>query len=118
MRPAELVLVAGPNGSGKSTLVDSYVEQRFPLWPQLNADRVALALMGNPGATASLQQALEAANLVDATAQCLALLREPFVLETVLASDKYRSLVPIARRAGLIFRLVYVTTVHSDINIE
>ncbi len=49
---------------------------------------------------------------------CLATLREPFVLETVLSSDKYKSLVPVARRMGLIFRLVYVTTASSDINVE
>ncbi len=113
MRPAELVLVAGPNGSGKSTVVDAYIQQRFPLWPKLNADRVARALAEaeeEQASTAAPAQILEAARLIDTTAQCLALLHEPFVLETVLSSDKYRPLVSAARRAGLIFRLVYVTT--------
>jgi predicted ABC-type ATPase len=98
--------------------VDAYIQQRFPLWPKLNADRVARALVEEEQATtAAPPQVLEAARLVDTTAQCLTLLREPFVLETVLSSDKYRSLVPAARRAGLIFRLVYVTTMHPDINV-
>jgi predicted ABC-type ATPase len=83
MRPAELVLVAGPNGSGKSTVVDAYIQQRFPLWPKLNADRVARALLEEQARAASPQTSLEAASLVDATARCLALLQEPFVLETV-----------------------------------
>ncbi|EYF00060.1 hypothetical protein [Chondromyces apiculatus] len=39
------------------------------------------------------------------------------MLETVLFSDKYRSLIPLVRRTGLIFRLVYITTVHPDINV-
>jgi predicted ABC-type ATPase len=117
MRPAEFVLVAGPNGSGKSTVADAYIEIRFPIWPKINADRVNLALSRERNGPASMEQALEAAKLVDTTAQCLALLKSPFILETVLSSEKYCSLVQTARRNGLIFRLVYITTVHPDINV-
>lgn len=110
--------MAGPNGSGKSTIVDPYIQERFPVWPKLNADRVVLALAEERAATASPALSLEAANLVDTTARCLMLHRQPFVLETVLASDKYRALVPAARRGGLIFRLVYVTTDRPDVNVN
>lgn len=115
-RPAELVLVAGPNGSGKSTLVDRYVPERFPLWPRLNADRVARELSGQ--ATPPRERSLEAASLVDSAARCLALLGSALVLETVLASLKYQPLVAEARRVGLLFRLVYVTTLDPRLNVE
>lgn len=116
-RPAELVLVAGPNGSGKTTIAEAYIQPRFPVWPKINADRLLLALE-RTGLAVSARPAIQAAELVDSTATCLALLREPFVLETVLSSDKYKPLIPIARDVGLIFRLVYVTTETSDINVE
>jgi predicted ABC-type ATPase len=116
-RPAELVLVAGPNGSGKTTIAEAYIQPRFPLWPKINADRLLLALERTSLAVPDRPE-IQAAQLVDATATCLALLREPFVLETVLSSDKYKRLIPIARDIGLIFRLVYVTTATSDINVE
>jgi predicted ABC-type ATPase len=116
-RPAELVLVAGPNGSGKTTIAEAYIQPRFPLWPKINADRLLLALERTSLAVPDRPE-IQAAQLVDATATCLALLHEPFVLETVLSSDKYKRLIPIARDVGLIFRLVYVTTETSDINVE
>lgn len=117
MRPAELVLVAGPNGSGKTTIAEAYIQPRFPLWPKLNADRLLLALQ-QMVSTIGPHSVLQAAQMVDATAMCLAMLREPFVLETVLSSNKYKQLIPIARQVGLIFRLVYVTTETPDINVE
>ena len=55
--------------------------------------------------------------LIDATARGLILLREPLVLETVLASDKYRPLITASQQNGLIFRLVYITTKSPDINV-
>jgi predicted ABC-type ATPase len=116
-RPAELVLVAGPNGSGKTTIAESYIQPRFPLWPKINADRLLLAFEPTTMVVAEPSPAIRAAQMVDTTAMCLAMLREPFVLETVLSSNKYKALVPIARRGGLIFRLVYVTTESSDINV-
>ena len=118
-RPAEFVLVAGPNGSGKSTVADIYIQARFPEWPKLNADRVALSLAEEDAeARGSVKLALQAARLVDTEASCLVELREPFVLETVLSSDKYCPLVPAARRAGLIFRLVYITTADPEVNVD
>ena len=117
-RPAELVLVAGPNGSGKSTIADTYIEERFPIWPKLNADRLLLGLKHNKLLNPKPDPAIQAAQMVDTTASGLAVLREPFVLETVLSSPKYERLVWVARRSGLIFRLIYVTTESSDINVE
>jgi predicted ABC-type ATPase len=115
--PAELVLVAGPNGSGKSSVADIYIEARFPSWPKLNADRVLLAMEQTDALEASPHPMVQAAQLVDGAAKCLAVLREPFVLETVLSSEKYRPLVSLARRAGLIFRLVYLATRNPKINV-
>ncbi len=46
------------------------------------------------------------------------MLHEPFVLETVLSSTKYQALVSRAQQVGLIFRLVYITTVSPEINVE
>lgn len=117
-RPAELVLVAGPNGSGKTTIAEAYIQPRFPLWPKINADRLLLVLEGTTPLDTRSPPAIQAAQMVDTTAMCLAMLREPFVLETVLSSDKYKQLVPIARGVGLIFRLVYITTETPDINVE
>lgn len=123
-RPAEFVLVAGPNGSGKSTVADDYIQARFPIWPKLNADRVTYALRADPASAAqyawpppSAPPELQAAMLIDATARGLILLREPLVLETVLASDKYRPLITASQQNGLIFRLVYITTKSPDINV-
>lgn len=116
-RPAELVLVAGPNGSGKTTLAESYIARRFPIWPKLNADRLLLGLE-RLGQVERPSPPLQAAQIIDTTARGLALLREPFVLETVLSSPKYQSLVSTAREAGLIFRLVYITTRAPQINVE
>jgi predicted ABC-type ATPase len=117
-RPAELVLVAGPNGSGKTTIAETYIQSRFPLWPKINADRLLLALEQANALQADPLPVLQAAQMVDITAKCLAVLREPFVLETVLSSDKYKELVSVARRAGLIFRLVFVTTQSPHVNVE
>lgn len=116
-RPAELVLVAGPNGSGKSTIADDYIEKRFAGWPKLNADRVRLGLERNNLLEAEPDPALQSAQLIDVTAKGLTLLGQPFILETVLSSPKYEALVSVARRSGLIFRLVYVTTESPDISV-
>jgi len=56
--------------------------------------------------------------MVDVTARCLTLLRQPFILETVLASDKYRPLLSTATRVELIIRLVYITTEDPVINVR
>jgi predicted ABC-type ATPase len=117
-RPAEFVLVAGPNGSGKSTVADIYIQERFPDWPKLNADRVAVSLAEEDAeARGSVKLALRAAQIIDAEAGRLVESREPFVLETVLSSDKYCPLVPAVRSVGLIFRLVYITTVDPELNV-
>ena len=117
-RPAELVLVAGPNGSGKTTIADSYIRTRFPVWPKLNADALLRSLLDTPSLSLSGQPLLRAAQMIDTTALCLTLLGQPFVIETVLSSEKYKSLIALARRANLIFRLVYITTESPHINVE
>ena len=117
-RPKELVLVAGPNGAGKTTIAKTYIASRFPFWPQVNADRVLERLQSLAPLVPGPAEAIRAAEMVDETVRCLSALGEPAIVETVLSSDKYRSLVTIARRSGLIFRLVYVSTDHADINVN
>lgn len=118
MSHRELVLVAGPNGSGKSTVTEEYIRDRFPAWPKLNADNVAAALARLEAPPAADEAFLKhVAGMTDHAATVLALLETPFVLETVLSSDKYRGLVTTARRLGLVFRLVYVTTRTPVLNI-
>lgn len=118
LRASELVLIAGPNGSGKTTIADSYIKRRFPVWPSLNADRLLLGLERTDDLDVHAPPAIQAARIVDATAKGLSLLREPFILETVLSSSKYESLVLAAKTMGLLFRLLYVTTVSSTINVR
>jgi predicted ABC-type ATPase len=113
----ELVLVAGPNGSGKTTIADSYIAARFPRWPKLNADRLLVELTQGDLLAPGVEPAIQAAQMIDDAAMALALLGEPFILETVLSSPKYKSLVSVARNNKLVFRLVYVTTGSSDINV-
>jgi predicted ABC-type ATPase len=113
----ELVLVAGPNGSGKTTITDSYIADRFPRWPKLNANRLLLELTRENLLTPGVEPAIQAAQMIDDAAMALALVGEPFILETVLSSAKYKRLVSVARSNKLIFRLVYVTTASSDINV-
>lgn len=114
----ELVVVAGPNGSGKTTVVSAYIDERFPRLPKLNADAVALELRGADAGLTGDELAERAASIVDARAHRLAGDATPFVIETVLSSDKYRGLVELARARGLIFRLVYITTVDPATNVE
>lgn len=117
-RPAELVLVAGPNGSGKTTITDAYIRARFPIWPKLNADRLLVNLLRADALQMRPEPGIQAAQIIDTTAHGLSMLAEPFVLETVLSSPKYKPLVTRARTSGLIFRLVYVITESPRLNVE
>lgn len=60
---------------------------------------------------------LDAARKIDETALTLATLGMPFILETVLSSDKYKPLINLARSREMVFRLVYITTETSAINV-
>lgn len=117
-RPKELVLIAGPNGAGKTTLANAYVGSRFPNWPQVNADATLASIQAVGPLAGVPAQARAAAELVDRAALCLCLLSEPVIIETVLSSRKYVDLVLIARRRGLIFRLVYIATESADLNVS
>jgi predicted ABC-type ATPase len=120
MAVPELVLVAGPNGSGKTTITEAYLAERFPSWPRLNADQLLVDLLAEWRQSKSTDRPpgpLDAARRIDETAFTLAALGAPFILETVLSSDKYRRLIRVARSHEMVFRLVYVTTETSRINV-
>ena len=111
------MFLAGANGAGKTTVASNYVASRFPYWPQANADQLLLALQQRGPVSQVPTDALSAAKLVDQAVLCLSLLGEPLIVETVFSSTKYQGVVPHARRANLIFRLVYIATEHPDINV-
>ena len=117
-RPRELVLIGGPNGAGKTTIAKSYIATRFPFWPQVNADRLLERLLELGPLAPRPGSALTAAEMVDETVRSLCALGEPCIIETVLSSDKYKSLVDVARNSGLILRLLYVATDAPSINVE
>jgi predicted ABC-type ATPase len=120
MAVPELVLVAGPNGSGKTTITQAYLAERFPSWPRLNADQLLAELLAQWQPSESTDHPpgpLDAARRIDETAFTLAALGAPFILETVLSSDKYRRLIHVARSHDMVFRLVYVTTETSRVNV-
>lgn len=59
-----------------------------------------------------------AAREVDDQVKALVADGESFVVETVLSTVKYQSVVDQGRAKGLLFRLVYVITMDSILNVE
>lgn len=111
------MLIGGPNGAGKTTIARSYVSARFPFWPQINADRLLERLHELGPLAPKSGTPLIAAEMVDETVRSLCALGEPCIVETVLSSDKYKSLVAVARASGLIVRLLFVATDAPSINV-
>ncbi|MFM9964739.1 MAG: zeta toxin family protein [Planctomycetaceae bacterium] len=113
----ELWIVAGPNGAGKTTLT-----QRRPLSEllegtiQLNADDKTLAELWKQGfrgfadaPAKALQEAfVNAANEVTEELQQHLRLGHKVCVETVLSTEKYKSIVTDVRQAGGFFGLIYV----------
>jgi predicted ABC-type ATPase len=105
-------MVAGPNGSGKTTLVRSGALAALtgPL-PELsfNPDDIARSLREHMHAATEFELVrhaqAESDRLVDQAIQA----RRPFLVETVLSSDKFRGRVTRALAAGFRFGLVFVT---------
>jgi predicted ABC-type ATPase len=100
-------IVAGPNGSGKSTLYDSTDIEGFgrSVWiinPDLLTERIRL------NETMSLAEANgEALNRIYDWLKASIRAHQTVGVETVLSTDKYRSLVTRAKGFGFEIRLLY-----------
>lgn len=113
-----LWIVAGPNGSGKSTLYSETDIEGFgrSVW------------IINPDLLAARISEIEDCDLADANMQALDRIRDwldasirahqTVGVETVLSTDKYRSLVDAAKALGFEIRLIYVLLDNVERNIE
>lgn len=116
--PPRLWIVAGPNGSGKSTLYSATDIEGFgpSVW------------IINPDVLAARIQHGERKPLLRANGEALDRIREwleaslrayqTIGVETVLSTDKYRSLVRRAKARGFEIRLLYVALQSVEMNIE
>lgn len=114
---ARLWIVAGPNGAGKTTLTQRRpISELFADSILLNADDKTLAELWKRGyhgfADASqdvLQEVfINAANEVTEELQEHLRLGHKVCVETVLSTDKYKSIVTEVRAAGGFIGLIYV----------
>ncbi len=124
MAQPELWIVSGPNGAGKSTLVQAHpIRDLLPQVRFLNPDDLARQLLRHRGqsgfAEASpeeLQRAfLDAANAVQTELQTALQRGEAVGVETVLSSDKYKSLVEFTRGQGGFVGLIYVALASPEL---
>jgi predicted ABC-type ATPase len=113
-----LWIVAGPNGSGKSTLYDRTDIEGFgrSVWI-INPDVLSELLHRQEGLDA-LSANLEALNRISAWLKASIRAHQTVGVETVLSTDKYRSLVDEAKARGFEVRLLYVTLRTADQNVE
>lgn len=115
MATAQLWLFAGPNGAGKTTFTKRPTFSRH-ISHFLNADELTRKLLKEQGIStyaAASPDVLQRSNLAAAEkvfAEVLRLLDsgEAVAVETVLSTDKYRTVVEKLRRDGGIFNLIYV----------
>lgn len=112
---SHLWLFAGPNGAGKTTFT------QLPQWSGrikhfLNADELTRQLLreqGIPTYAAAPAEILQRANITAAErvfgeVQRLLDAGEAVAVETVLSTNKYRSVVEKLRRDGGLFNLIYI----------
>jgi predicted ABC-type ATPase len=121
-----LWLIAGPNGSGKSSL---YGSQQNAAYGDTNvADSAHSFWIINPDLLTlriqvverkSLEEAnLEAVRRIEAWLLASVDAHQSVGVETVLSTDKYRSLVLKAKERGFEVRLVYVLLRNPELNIK
>lgn len=113
-----LWIVAGPNGSGKSTLYDSTLIEDFgrSVWI-INPDLLTQRIIDQEGLerrAANLQSVERIMVWLRASLQT----HRTVGVETVLSTDKYRSLVEDAKALGFEVRLIYVMLRSPDLNVE
>ena len=113
-----LWMVAGPNGSGKSSLYNNLGTEAFDrsVWiinPDLLTERIRVV----EGLT--LRDANIAAVVrVEAWLEASIRAYQTIGVETVLATDKYRRLVVLAKQQHFEFRLTYIILQSPDLNVE
>jgi predicted ABC-type ATPase len=113
-----LWMVAGPNGSGKSSLYSDIGTEAFDrsVWiinPDLLTERIRL------GEGLTLGEANVAAVVrVEAWLEASIKAYQTIGVETVLATDKYRRLVSMAKQQHFEFRLTYIILQSPDLNVE
>lgn len=112
-----LVIVAGPNGSGKTTLVRSGALNGLVDLPPIYLNADDIARMFAAGGQPSDDQSRLAAQVCDALLDQQIAARRSVVVETVLSSDKYKTRVSAARKAGFQFVLIYVSVKTPDLNV-
>jgi predicted ABC-type ATPase len=113
-----LWIVAGPNGSGKSTLYDLTDIEGFgrSVWiinPDLLAERLRRHERLQP-----LQANIEALERIKAWLQASIRAHQTVGVETVLSTDKYRSLVSLAKVHGFEIQLLHVVLRDVELNIQ
>jgi predicted ABC-type ATPase len=121
-----LWLIAGPNGSGKSSLYGSdqnaiygdtnIADAAHSFWI-INPDLLTLRIRSVE--QRSTEEAnLEAVRRIEAWLKASIDAHQSVGVETVLSTDKYRSLVLAAKEKGFEIRLVYVILRSPDLNIK
>lgn len=124
---AQLWIVAGPNGAGKTTCVQNPPFKALLHGVTfLNPDDVTKLLLiargftgfTDPPSGVLLECFLTAANQVERQVVEAVERGDAVGVETVLSTDKYRSLVDRVRRRGGLFNLIYVTVASPDIAIH
>lgn len=111
-------MVAGPNGSGKSTLYDRTDIEGFgrSVWI-INPDLLSLLIHqheGSPTAEANASALDRIRAWLDASIDAY----QTIGVETVLSTEKYRTLVENAQKRGFEFRLLYVFLRDAQMNVE
>lgn len=114
----KLWIVAGPNGSGKSTLYDTTLIDDFgrSVWI-INPDLLTQRIIDqeNLERDAANRQAVERImTWLEASLKT----HHTVGVETVLSTDKYRTLVEVARSGGFEICLIYVMVRSPELNIE
>jgi predicted ABC-type ATPase len=121
-----LWLIAGPNGSGKSSL---YGSEQNAIYGDTNiADSAHSFWIINPDLLTLRVQAVEKKSLEESNLEAVRRIEawlltsvdahQSVGVETVLSTDKYRSLVLKAKERGFEIRLVYVLLRSPELNIK
>jgi predicted ABC-type ATPase len=124
--PPSLWIIAGPNGSGKSSLYGSHqspiyadtniADPAHSFWI-INPDLLTRRIHDFEGTT--LEQAnLEAVRRIETWLRASIDVHQSVGVETVLSTEKYRSLVSIAKERGFEVRLIYVILNNPELNIR
>nr|MBQ4456680.1 zeta toxin family protein [Clostridia bacterium] len=100
-----ILLFAGPNGSGKSTITGQYPLVGY----YVNADEIQRVRNCD---------ALEAAQIAHETRNYLVEKKQSFTMESVLSTPRNIELLVKAKQQGYYVFCIYVTTIHSSINVD